>query len=176
MCSRHLPRSQPQTCLQAIQYVKPSRRLPKTALLTRPRSCPYLASFILRQPAACTLRRCRGVWGLPNFTAHAISSRGCIGMGATASSYLPPSERRLAIREIRHLAFLRRASAGHRRNACSVEPKQWRNHAASARRIVRHPRVAPFLVRLLPLLSLIQLPRPRPAPPLLMPAVALFIT
>ena len=55
------PRSQPLTCLQAIQYVKPSRRFPKTALLTRPRSCLYLASFILRQPAACTLRRCRGV-------------------------------------------------------------------------------------------------------------------
>jgi hypothetical protein len=36
-------------------------------------------------------------------------------------------------------------------------------HAASARRTVRHPRVAPFL---LPLPYLIRLLRPRPAPPL----------
>jgi len=93
MCSRHLPRSQPLTCLQAIQYVKPSRRFPKTALLIRPRSCLYLASFILRQPAACTLRRCRGVWGPPNFAAHAIPAgdvwHGCHGISLNYDTYHP---------------------------------------------------------------------------------------
>src|SRR5258708_21184929 len=49
MCSRHLPRSQPLTTLQAIQYVKPSRRLPKTALLA---SAPILSVSGQFQPPA----------------------------------------------------------------------------------------------------------------------------
>jgi hypothetical protein len=53
MCSRHLPQSQPLTCLQAIQYVKPSRRLPKAALLT---SAPIFSiSRQFQPPAPCSM-------------------------------------------------------------------------------------------------------------------------
>jgi hypothetical protein len=53
-----------------VVYGAPLNLLPVITHLFSPVGL-YLASSILRQPAACTLRRSRGVWG-PNFTAHAI--------------------------------------------------------------------------------------------------------
>jgi hypothetical protein len=178
MCSRHLPQSQPLTCLQAIQYVRPSRRLPKAALLT---SAPiFSVSGQFQPPAPCSMYFAAVSRSLGSSQLHCAPNfqPGMFGTGATASVMMLYHPRRggSPSEESGTLRFLRRASAGHRQNACPVEPKQWRIHAASARRIVRHPRVAPFLVRLLPLLSLIQPPRPRPAPPPLIPAVARFIT
>jgi hypothetical protein len=159
MCSRHLPQSQPLTFLQATLYVKPSRRLPKPALLT---SAPILSvSGQFRPPATCSMYFAAVSRSLGSSQLHCARDfqPGMSGIGATASvriMILTTLGEAARHPRNRHLAFLRRASAGHRQNACPVEPKQWRIHAASARRIVRHPRVAPFLLRLIPLLSLIQ--------------------
>lgn len=116
------------------------------------RICQYLKTSASQQPAACSLRRCSGVWGPSDSTAHAISRRGCShGRRGTSPNYdvaYYPRRGGSQSEEPGTLRFCDCASAGHRHNACPVEPRRWRHHAASARRTVRHPRVAPFLLRL----------------------------
>ncbi|KAH8982915.1 hypothetical protein EDB86DRAFT_318558 [Lactarius hatsudake] len=164
MCSRHLPPSLP------LSNVKEH---PQSLILLNIRRFPPLFCFFLffflkscplpilsisqefgpQQPAACSLRQCSGVWGPSNSTAHAISRRGCShGRRGTSPNsdvaYYYPRGGGSQSEEPGTLCFRDCASAGHRHNACPIEPKRWRYHAASARRTARHPRVALFLLRL----------------------------
>ena len=85
MCSRHLPQSQPLTCLQAIQYVKPSRRLPNPALLI---SAPIFSiSGQFQPPAPCSMYFAAVSRSLGSSQLHCARDfqPGMFGTGATAS-------------------------------------------------------------------------------------------
>ena len=85
MCSRHLPQSQPLTCLQAIQYVKPSRRLPNPALLI---SAPIFSiSGQFQPPAPCSRYFAAVSRSLGSSQLHCARDfqPGMFGTGATAS-------------------------------------------------------------------------------------------
>lgn len=152
MCSRHLPPCQPLTTNQQLPPDFDNISTLRTLSNAQHVLCGGVAEF--------------GVSS--NLTAHAISRRGWShGRRGTSLNYDVANDPRRGgspSEEPGTLRFRNCASARHRHNACPVEPRWWRYHAASARRTVRHPRVALFLLRLR-LLFLIRLLRPRPAPP-----------
>jgi hypothetical protein len=165
---RHLPRRQPPTCPQAVQYVKPCRRFPRPCFSLRPRFCQLSEQL---QPPATHSRYSvmfRGVWGPPNFTARTISRRGCWhGRRGISPNYDDTCHPRRGGSPSEEPGTLRFCDARlldiDKTRVCRTEtvasPRRIRKaHRAPSTRGA-FPCAAP-----LPLLSLIWLLRPRPAP------------
>jgi hypothetical protein len=166
MCLRHLPRSQPLSCPQAVQYVKPRRRFQN-------RASPFGPDFVSEQfqPPATHSRHTAAVSrSLGSSQLHcARFPGGDVGMGAAASVRIMMMLATLggAARRPRNPApcvFVTRVCwASTKRVPCRTEMVASPRRIRKAHRAPYTPRGA-FPCVALPLLSLIRLLRPRPAP------------
>jgi len=163
MCLRHLPRSQPLTCPPKLCSTLSPGVFLNNASHFGPDLVRFRAVFHLPGNVLCGSR---GVWGPPNFPAHAISRRGCWRAPRNQSEFM------MILCTLGGAARRPRnpAPCVFATRVCCTSTKRMpcrTGKVASPRRILKARRASSTrgaIPRAVP--SLIRLPRVRPAPPL----------
>jgi hypothetical protein len=170
MCSRHLPQIQPLTFLQATLYVKPGRRLPKKMRFSlRARSCQWVISASGNlQHVLCGSVAEFGV--LPNSLRTRFPAGDVwhvrYGISPKYDTYHPRRGGSLSEESAPCVFATRVCWASTKRVSCLTETVAYPRRIRKAHRAPSTRSAFPFTA---PLLFLIQPPRPRPAPPPLIP-------